>query len=66
MDPNSDVGPYANQSVLIMEKGVSQNDPQESSPYENVHQPGEYESLGRSSPRLPTVYDSLGWIGGQV
>ncbi len=65
MCPKSDVGPYANQSVLIMDntfrdKGVSQNNTQEVSPYENVHQPGEYESLGSSFPKLPTVYHSLG------
>ncbi len=61
----SDVTPYANQSTVSAMKNTSaQNalphqEKPELSPYEDVRGPVEYEMLGRHSPQLPTVYDSI-------
>ncbi len=61
----SDVTPYANQSAVSAMKNASAQSalPHQEKPevslYEDVHGPGEYEMLGRHSPQLPTVYDSI-------
>ncbi len=43
----------------LRQKDVSQTGMPELAPYENVRQPGEYETLGRRSPELIGMYDNI-------